>query len=100
MIIPRRSSRQGSLRGTSLIGELLEQHAQRTGRVHPLRKRQAQRDTSLLQLESLRIAADAAPVAIGGVEQLRRIKPQSVGMIRIHVCKDARLCRNEVRSIV
>ena len=68
-----------------LLGELLENCAQRTRRGDALRERQPQAHAFPLQIKPFRIAADAAPVAVGGAEELPRIEPASLGVIGIHV---------------
>src|SRR5262249_56853855 len=53
-----------------------------------------------LQLEPFRIAADAAPSAVSGAEQLGRVEPAGIGMVRVQVCEDVRLGRGQLRSVL
>src|SRR5262249_48535611 len=56
-----------------LIRQLLEDYAQHGGGAHAPRGRQSQRDAVELKLESLGIAADAAPGPVRGPQELGRI---------------------------
>src|ERR1700712_2719157 len=84
-------SRHASIRGqrwaasaalsrSCLLGHLLEHSAQHPGLCHTLRERQPEAEALTLQIEALRVAADAAPVAIRRAAELGGVQPAGLGM--------------------
>src|SRR6476620_639637 len=79
--------------------EVFEHGAQLGGRAHALKERQAQSSAAELQLQSLGIAADAAPRPITAAEPLARPESDRIGVVGVHLRHDLGFGRNELCSI-
>ena len=71
----------GRSRRPRRIGHLLENLPQHTRRAHPLREGQPQRRAIELKLETLGVAAHAAPFAVASAHELGSIETHRLGMI-------------------
>src|SRR5207253_1827395 len=86
-------------RGSSVVGELLEDLTQHTGGSHPPTERQPQGRAVELQFEAFGIAADAAPFAFGSAQQSSGIESYRIDMTSIHMRDNLGLGRYQLGGI-
>src|SRR3979411_2126066 len=79
-----------------LLRHLFQDLPQHTRRAHALREGKPQCSATLLQLQALGIAADAAPFAVGRAEELGGIEPAGLGVVAVHVRENVGLGRDQL----
>ncbi len=89
----------GRSRRPRRIGHLLENLPQHTRRAHPLREGQPQRRAIELKLETLGVAAHAAPFAVASAHELGSIETHRLGMIAVHMRNNLGLGRDKLAGV-